>query len=851
MGILTLLTNPTNFKFYTDKGYVGNGETSGMKSYRFGQDRPGGGSSNQPYIKNLIDRPNTPGLNSDFILRGGISAPLNALEDVARLTKYFFDFKNPSGLLFTAKQNLLSRIGIKTEASKGLGYAGGALNEGIYTPLSTLAEAGIVWAGGHINKQGLDPFQDLFPNDFGDSATIKRYGDVATENNKEITNHAPPTVPESLYRKEDRANLREGNRIKATEKQIDKTIHEVKYRPKTQVNPPDIGDVFSADKNKFSSNKLENKINTFLQKWDAYRDDQAGKRLNRKEQREGVAHERALTATENRIEGEFYSQNVAREVYSNRLLNLWDTKGLNLSYPAIGSDPILYSYGGGPNSILGIGNTDIKFATSNTGEILRTGINMVNPYVQYGRRLVEYKTTNIFGKTFMPNSYGSVSLTYAGRYKTSTTEEELFGISDYLVSYNNIANIQPFDPNDIWFNSTNNFATWDQLNLNAQVLNRDSDTKEDFRDRLYISDTFNNTFLSLSPSYTRYMMESDFASTSANSTGYGRIGLRSPGQKGDRSNYIRGKKDLLGIYKPVDFINALPIYKSTNVTPKDEYKNDLIKFRIAILDNDTQQKYFIHFRAFLNSFSDSYGADWKSLEYMGRGEKFFKYSGFSRDITLSFTVAALSKQELIPMYKKLNFLASSLAPSYSSKGYLRGNIAYLTVGDWCFELPGVINSLDYDVPKEAPWEISISLKDNVGNGVGSQFNDDTVREVPHMIEVSMKFTPIHTFRPEIMSITPTKGSGRIQDPNPLKDKNTYGDQRYINLLSPNYKIKSDPDDIIIASKKEAMVDLDDGSSIPIKSLVNENTIGYTAQPSVGDSNFNPDVVLGNPGDLVF
>jgi hypothetical protein len=840
MGILNLLTNPPqNFKFYSDKGYVGNGETSGMKSYKFGKDRPGGGSSNQPYVKNpiQIDIKN-PSFYNDFILRGGILAPIAAANDVIRLSKYFIDLQNPNGILFTAKQNLLSRIGTKTEASKGLGYAGGALNEGVYTPLSTLAEAGIVFAGGHVNKQGLDP-TGLFA-----FASIKKYEDVAAENNKEITNLAPPTVPESLYRKEDRANIRESNRIKATEKQRDKTIHEVKYRPKTQVNLPDIGDVFSADKNKFSLNKLENKINTFLQKWDTYRDEQAGKRLDRKERREGVANERSETATNNRIEGEFYAQNIAREVYSNRLLSLWDTKGLNLSYPAIGLDPILYSYGGGPNSVLGIGSTNIRFATSNTGEILRTGVNMVNPYIQYGRRLVEYKTTNIFGKTFMPDSYGSVSLTYAGIYNTSTTQEDLFGTSDYLVSYNDTNNIQPFDPNNIWFNSTNNFATWDQLDLNAQTLNRDSDTKEDFRSQLYVSNNFNNTFLSLSPSYTRYMMESDFSSTSANSTGYGRIGLRSPGQKGDRSNYIFGKKDLLGNHKPVDFINALPIYKSPSVTGKNEYKNDLIKFRIAILDNDTQEKYFIHFRAFLNSFADSYGADWKSLEYMGRGEKFFKYSGFSRDISLSFTVAALSKQELIPMYKKLNFLASSLAPSYSKKGYLRGNIAYLTVGAWCFELPGVINSLNYDVPKEAPWEISISLKDNAGNGVGSQFDDDTVREVPHMIEVTMKFTPIHTFRPEIMSINPTKDINNDSDP--LKDGNIYGNQRYIDLEETYHEIKSNPDDVIIASKKEAMVEFGDGSEIPITSLVNENTMNYTAQPPV-----DPDVVLGNPGDLVF
>ena len=76
------------------------GDTA-FKSLKFGNDRPGGGDSGQPYIKTSINKPDTPALNSDFLLRGGISAPLNAAEDVARLTKYFFDFKNPKGLLFT------------------------------------------------------------------------------------------------------------------------------------------------------------------------------------------------------------------------------------------------------------------------------------------------------------------------------------------------------------------------------------------------------------------------------------------------------------------------------------------------------------------------------------------------------------------------------------------------------------------------------------------------------------------------------------------------------------------------------------------------------------------------------
>ena len=840
MGILNLLTNPPqNFKFYSDKGYVGNGETSGMKSYRFGQDRPGGGSSNQPYVKNpiQIDIKN-PSFYNDFILRGGILAPIAAANDVIRLSKYFIDLQNPNGILFTAKQNLLSRIGTKTEASKGLGYAGGALNEGVYTPLSTLAEAGIVFAGGHVNKQGLDP-TGLFA-----SAAIKKYGEVAAENNKEITNSAPPTVPESLYRKEDRANLREGNRVKATEKQRDKTIHEVKYRPKTQVNLPDIGDVFSADKNKFSSNKLENKINTFLQKWDNYRDEQAGKRLNRKEQREGVARERALTATDNRIEGEFYAQNIAREVYSNRLLSLWDTKGLNLSYPAEGKDPILYSYGGGPNSVLGIGNTNIRFATSNTGEILRTGVNMVNPYIQYGRRLVEYKTTNIFGKTFMPDSYGSVSLTYAGTYNTSTTEEALFGISDYLVSYNDTNNIQSFDPNAIWQNSKTNFNAWQQFDFNTQEVNLDSTTKEDFRTILNPSLQGNNTFLSVSPSYIDNNIET-------------KLGLQNPGTKGNRSSYTIGKRNttdgaLLG---PIDKINSFPIYK-TNTKNGSKYGKeggedlaDIIPFFIAILNNDSQvggtYKKYMHFRAFIDSFSDSYDAEWNAIEYMGRAEKFYKYGGFERKISMAFTIVAQSREEITIMYDKLNFLASSLAPEYldsHTSGYMAGNIAYITLGGYLDDQPGIITSLTFDVPEESPWEIGI---DDFGNPLPIE----DVRQLPHMIKVTgINFIPIHKFRPEKQSFRNDKpgtastrllSTGKQRYVDQLRPESTNYDQEFQTKYTTELKAEAEAERI----RQQNTQDFENAQAILLQS--NEKLNILTNQPI--PSNVN--TVLGNQQSL--
>jgi hypothetical protein len=696
---------------------LNNGDTQ-LKSLKFGKDRPGGGDSGQPFIpQNIQTGIQNPAFYNDFVLRGGIEAPLSAAEDVARLTKYFINIKNPSGLLFTAKQNLLSRVGTKTEASKGLGYAGGALNEGAYTPLSTLAEAGIVWAGGHVNKQGLDP-TGLFS-----AASINKYQDVISQN--QLTG---------------RIDL-ENNRLV--------------------------------------------RLSTLIP-------------INR-----GI----------------------------NNFANVVEYR-LN---PQLEND-VLISYGGGANSVLGIGKTKIKFATGNDGVPLKT-LSLIRPG--------NFSPKNyLVGKQYDPTNQDkfqlpiNASLTYNSFITDFSTDYINYDlINNGLNSYQENIIVDVYESGSLKSNSNIGKGSWTQQNFVNQPRNTDSTTLEDFRKILDPTGNPQYTFLSLSPSYKRYMIEADAASTSAGAPGYGRIGLRSPGQKGNISDYVQGKKDPAGNrLGPVDFINALPIYKSNVVTSKNEYKNDLIKFRIDILDNDANTRFFMHFRAFLDSFSDSYGADWKSLDYMGRGEKFYKYGGFSRDVNVSFTVAALSKQELIPMYKKLNYLASSLAPSYSSKGYLRGNIAYLTVGAWCYELPGIINSIEYSVPEEAPWEIAIPIKDENGKGVGTQFDDDTVREMPHMIKVTMKFTPIHTFRPEIMDIN-TNNKEIDQTDNPLNDSNTYGDQRYISLETPYNLIKQSPDQPI-------MIQLNDGNIIPIQSAVNSNTILSTPTPP------NPDLAVGNQDDLV-
>jgi hypothetical protein len=234
-----------------------------------------------------------------------------------------------------------------------------------------------------------------------------------------------------------------------------------------------------------------------------------------------------------------------------------------------------------------------------------------------------------------------------------------------------------------------------------------------------------------------------------------RVHLGNPGTKGDVSNYVDGKV-VEGKKGALDKINALPIYNSANVaSTKDEDVNDLVKFRIAILDaNGKGNSSFIHFRAFLDTITDNYSAQWDSFKYVGRGENFYTYGGFERSVSMGWTVFAQSKQELIPMYKKLNFLAASLAPSYKNS-FMQGTFAKLTIGGYLYEMPGIIKGLSYELSQEAPWEIGIT-----GEGFVNQQGDSSVKELPHMIKVSgFEFIPIPDFMPQRQ--TTENGSSRF------------------------------------------------------------------------------------------
>jgi hypothetical protein len=621
MGLYQILTDPSSFKFYAEKNFINPNAVSTPNS--FGQKSIGYGDGNQPYIKipipgsgvtftqlnqlsnatNPYDFSLIPGFEAistakseiryspsswglDFLNRGNAFGLVRASDDVLRLTKFFTDRKSSTGELFIAKQNLLSRVAPKTEASYGTAYGSGTVNSGIYTPISTIGQAAISVIEGHLLKQGIDPTRTI------ESLSIRNYQQAIAENQ----------LSDTSYEK--------NNRLIKLSKLSYITVSEA--------------DALNVD----STYNLSANTNHFM------------------------------------------------------------------------------SYSGGPNSVLGVGDTKIKYATNNTGEVaLRT-------------------------------------------ISTKTKENPKSTISIPL--------------------------TWDRKDLSQVPSSNSQDSptiSEDFRAQLLKDASLGQqTFLSISPSYN----------PGAANTGNieKRTNFRGAGARGNRKNYKEGKKDITAgrVLGPTDLINAVPIYQDTNASNNPILK-DLVDFRIGIYDNDTIGNVnislsWLHFRVFLDEFSDSYGSEWKSLNYMGRAESFYKYDSFKRDISIGFTVAAQSKQELLPIYKKLNYLASSMAPSYSPNGFIRGNLSRITLGNWLWEQPGFISSVDLSIPDESPWEINLPLNDEL---------DPDVKQVPHMVQVKIKFTPIHRFRPEITKLGNLTKPGDFSENNIIYQDPTYGPQKYIAL----------------------------------------------------------------------
>lgn len=199
-------------------------------------------------------------------------------------------------------------------------------------------------------------------------------------------------------------------------------------------------------------------------------------------------------------------------------------------------------------------------------------------------------------------------------------------------------------------------------------------------------------------------------------------------------------KDKMGTLYPFAFKNNIAPWEFST-----EKTDDLIKFVFeAISNDDPNYSTAIFFRALLTAgITDNNSAQWNAFKYMGRGENFYTYQGFDRSVSFAFKVYAASREELKPMYNKVNTLVSQVYPDYSpNQGIMRAPVIRLTIGDYFYRVPGFLESVNIAVDNNYPWEVNLEK---------SQTGD--IAQLPQVLDISISFKPVFDILPSRSYIT--------------------------------------------------------------------------------------------------
>ena len=150
----------------------------------------------------------------------------------------------------------------------------------------------------------------------------------------------------------------------------------------------------------------------------------------------------------------------------------------------------------------------------------------------------------------------------------------------------------------------------------------------------------------------------------------------------------------------------------------------------------TETDDIIVFRAAITNLDDSFTANWSPINMIGRADPNYHYTGFGRDLSISFDIYATDRDEVKPIYRKLNAMAGYTAPTYDPNSYImQAPWMRLTIGDLFVQQPAVLTSLSYTYAVDAPWEINIE-------------DDPHMMQVPLKIGVSCQFNLIMDYLPQ-------------------------------------------------------------------------------------------------------
>ena len=197
---------------------------------------------------------------------------------------------------------------------------------------------------------------------------------------------------------------------------------------------------------------------------------------------------------------------------------------------------------------------------------------------------------------------------------------------------------------------------------------------------------------------------------------------------------------------------------------------------IYLYFHDLVNNKYIPFRATLTSLQDQHSPDIEEIKYMGRADRTFIYKGFSRDVSFGFKVYANSIDELIPMWKRINYMTGLTRPSrYTGRaeitrtpaansllanaglpqnqilatttqttgnesGFIYPPMIEFRIGDLYVDQPAILGSVNMTIPDDATWETlrSDNYKYIYGDDKVIEKNGVKSRQLPNMADITVQ-----------------------------------------------------------------------------------------------------------------
>jgi hypothetical protein len=691
---------------------------SDLTNLKFGNDRPGGGNSGLPYIKTYLPQNDFTATqlgiaagkySIDFPIRGGAKAVTDAVTDTLRITRFFGDLQR--GPFFVAKQIGLQLSNPRTEVGTVLGNTPYTQ---VYVPTNTLAQVGVQGSGIHWDRPGLVP----------STPDQLKYAYVVGQ--QVVTNVSKSNRLLNLYTTKIKPGSTAIDPLIIKQLGIDdkSTLNLFKYSngPETTYG---IGETIIP---RFeSTTPASSSISAYPYLYGA---------------RPGLAqvpnYKNFITASNAYMSqsGDIFSLGYVDAQGSSSLNNIGQQSNIVINNFSTNKYPTNFRLITGSKPVFDYS----KYTAAQSVFVSESQIQVVSGIEAGGTTFVATSQQ----KTVTKNNYESTPypITYSGSYvrpaKTTPTDEPGSALTAYkLYQTNTNPPLQVSRSKDILDNAGSTFFqnqsgltfTYDLIKSRGDIAKSNrGQMPQDFRKVLIDNRIGENSLYSY-----------DYRDAKVNMQG--RIGFANSGMTNfDRSNTANTNSSTQ------DKVTMTPIQPSSTGGLQGGNFRDLVKFVIEAVDNNSpSQTTKIYFRSYIDGFSDNHQANWNGFSYAGRGDTFYTYQGFTREVSMNFSLPALSRPEMKRIYQKANYLASLCYPNYNSAGLMRGNITLLTVGDYLYRTPGILKSVNISIPDDAAWEIAMNEPE--GNTADSQ-----MYELPQMLKISLAFTPI-------MSILPRRGAG--------------------------------------------------------------------------------------------